>query len=247
MIRSHLSKLFSQLHLYSSPGQCQMCHNALEQNRQWVCHTCEHYLPYSQSACLTCAEPLPPIKDAQLCGRCLKHPPAIDAVRTCFDYQYPINLWLPQFKFSRRFALAHWFAHQFMQHATKESVSSPNGRPMLPPVLMPVPLHNQRLRERGYNQALLIAQVLSKQLQRPLDTHCVIRNKRTLAQSGLSLKERQRNIKQAFSVTCTPPKRVTLIDDVITTGSTINELAAKLKSAGTEYVEAWVIAHAPLS
>ncbi len=247
MIRTIHERFLSQLKKPTFPGQCQMCHGALNQQRQWVCEQCEEHLPYLTSACMTCAEPLPTSGKQAQCGACLKHPPAIDRVYACFNYQYPINQWLPQFKFSRRFALADWFGEQFIRklnHNVETGLTSYsyNG----PLQLIPVPLHNQRMRERGYNQALLFACYLSKQLNLPINLNCVVRNKRTMAQSGLSLKERQRNIKQAFTLTDEPPRQAILVDDVITTGSTLNELAAKLKSAGTEYVEAWVIAHAPL-
>lgn len=224
-----------------------MCHGTLS-NKNWVCEDCETHLPYAQTACITCAEPLPPSRAGQPCGQCLKQPPAIDRLRTCFDYQYPISQWLPQFKFSRRFALAHWLGRQFIQQLTMGSPDLTNQVFEKDHFqLIPVPLHKRRMRERGYNQAMLVAKVYSQQLQLPINVNCAIRNKRTLAQSGLSLKERQHNIKQAFSLKTEPPKQVILVDDVVTTGSTINELAKTLKAAGTEYVEAWVIAHAPLN
>jgi ComF family protein len=209
-------------------------------------------LPYSipssitHTTCKTCGEALPASVTRQQCGQCLKQPPAIDWLRSCFDYQYPINDWLPRLKFGKHFALADWLAHKWWQHWTQGLNQGALQHMDQEFQIIPVPLHSQRLRQRGYNQSLLIAQRLAKQLKLPLNMHCVKRHKKTQAQSGLSLKQRQRNIKQAFTVTTKPPSKVILVDDVFTTGSTINELAQTLKSAGSLYIEAWVIAHAPL-
>jgi ComF family protein len=228
------------------PGQCSLCQNSLAPDEYWVCCHCHHSLPFMAQACITCGTDLPTGSGVEQCGQCLRHPPAIDYLRTCFHYCYPINDWLPRLKFGNQIALANWFAEQWWHHRKQQLDIDGLTKGPDPFELVAVPLHRQRMRVRGYNQSLLIARQLAKRLRLPLNNHCVKRLKNTQAQSGLSLKQRQRNIRQAFTLSGKPPSNVILVDDVFTTGSTINELARTLKSAGTRYVEAWVMAHAPL-
>lgn len=280
--------------------QCQLCHCDTPLSQQWVCTTCERELPFSPAACITCAAPLKSSSDRQ-CGQCLINPPSLDRLITCFDYLYPINKWLPAFKFSRQTALAPWLANHLANsiinrsytnidqnnrsgfenqnlraNALTKKNSEENGLtfnnlkknnlaksnlknsnlkksylenhlPLMPEAIIAVPLHGKRLKQRGYNQSELIAKQLSRLLGIPLLTDAVIRTKKTEAQSGLSLKQRQSNILQAFQVSQNLPAHIALVDDVFTTGSTLNELSRQLKLAGCEFTQGWVIAHAPLA
>lgn len=218
--------------------QCQLCHCDLSADNQWICNHCESSLPKSRPGCQTCATPI--TGNTPRCGQCLKSPPAIDQLVASFDYQFPINQWLPQFKFSHQSALAKWFAEQLI--ASLNLIDQ-----QLPEAILPVPLHDKRMRQRGYNQAHLIARHLSRKLRVPLLDTAVKRHKTTEAQSGLSVKQRQINIRQAFTVKATLPKSVAIVDDVFTTGSTVNELSRTLKLHHCQRVEAWVVAHAPLN
>ena len=113
----------------------------------------------------------------------------------------------------------------------------------LPECIIPVPLHQQRLRERGFNQALELARIIAKQLHIPVDYTLCQRNKATPFQSGLSAKQRKQNLKGAFSVEKTRLyKHVAIFDDVVTTGTTVNELAKQLRQSGVETIEVWAIA-----
>jgi ComF family protein len=117
----------------------------------------------------------------------------------------------------------------------------------MPDILIPVPLHKQRLVERGFNQSLEISRAVSKQLPVPIDTQCVRRVKSTQAQQTLNITQRKQNIKGCFEMQQSHNyKHVVLIDDVITTGSTVNELAHTLKKSGVEKVGVWSIARAVL-
>jgi ComF family protein len=99
------------------------------------------------------------------------------------------------------------------------------------------------LRERGFNQALELARLIAAQLNIPVDYSLCQRDKATPFQSGLSARQRKRNLKNAFSMTKTVPyKHVAIFDDVVTTGTTVNELAKKLKQSGVQIVEVWAIA-----
>lgn len=117
----------------------------------------------------------------------------------------------------------------------------------LPDILLPVPLHSSRLRQRGYNQALELARPIAKQLGLQLDTRSCTRKKLTSDQVGLSASKRKTNLKGAFEVNCSfKDKHVAVIDDVMTTGSTVNELSQQLIRAGARQVDVWVCARAVL-
>jgi len=113
----------------------------------------------------------------------------------------------------------------------------------LPELLIPVPLHPRRLSERGYNQALEVARPLGRTLRVRLDTASCIRVQATAPQAGLEKEARKRNIRGAFQ-TIRPPsaRHVALVDDVVTTGSTVSELTKVLKQAGVERVDVWAVA-----
>jgi ComF family protein len=117
----------------------------------------------------------------------------------------------------------------------------------LPDCLLPVPLHSSRLRQRGFNQSIEIARVIAKRLQIPIVHDAVIRRRSTESQTGLTAKQRQKNIRGAFDVVGDlAGKHVLIIDDVVTTGSTVNELAKVLKRKGVKRVGVLSIARAPI-
>ncbi|WP_144391964.1 ComF family protein [Pleionea sediminis] len=219
---------------------CQLCFCALDRQESWICNYCAIRLPSYSRGCITCAQPIPTFeKESPLsCGKCLKTQPAINRLTSCYYYQYPIDKWLTRFKFGRRHAYSQWLAKQLFKRIEF------NDR-ALPEAIIPVPLHTKRLKYRGFNQSQLIANHLASMLNLPVITKGIQRKKSTLAQSGLSMKQRQNNIRDAFQVTTHIPEHVAIVDDVFTTGSTTNELAKCLKRAGSNIVEAWVIAHAP--
>ena len=117
----------------------------------------------------------------------------------------------------------------------------------LPEVILPVPLYKRRLVERGFNQSLEIARVVSRELNIPIDYKLVKKHQTTQAQSTLKLNQRKRNIKDSFLLEKLPPyQHVVIIDDVVTTGATSNELASVLKNAGVKRVGVWSVARAIL-
>lgn len=123
-----------------------------------------------------------------------------------------------------------------------------NDKPNLPQAIMPIPLHSKRLRQRGFNQALELAKPLAKKLKLPLlSTHCK-RHKATKVQSKLPAKKRSANTKDAFSLTQPISySHIAIIDDVITTGNTVNEVSRLLKKAGVKNIEIWCIAKTDLN
>ncbi len=215
------------------PPQCRLC-LAPGTRGQDLCEGCRAELPWLGSACRTCAIPLGGEFSNQ-CAHCLSRPPALDACHALFAYRSPIDDWIHALKFRQDLSIARLLGNMLSEHA---SIVSRVDRPMI----LPVPLHPRRLAQRGYNQA--------KELARPLlkagypATRCDCRRLRhTEAQSTLDSKERVRNLRGVFSVPASLENRhLLLIDDVMTTGATLNELATELKRVGASRVEAIVIA-----
>ncbi len=181
--------------------------------------------------------PLPAEARATVCPRCQNTASAIDESRALFTYHPPVDGWIQRLKFDQDLAvgrlLGTLLADLLSPDADAESVS-----------VLPVPLHRKRLSERGYNQAMEIARPLARYGYR-IETRCCTRARDTGAQSGLSAASRKGNVRGAFLATQPlDGRRFILIDDVLTTGSTLNELARTLKKGGARSVQAWVVARA---
>ncbi|WP_165869058.1 ComF family protein [Thiogranum longum] len=158
--------------------------------------------------------------------------PDLDRVLALFEYRAPVDQWVRGLKFHGDLTLAKLLGQLLAEHA-------PERQNVL---LVPVPLHRHRLRQRGFNQALEIARPLRRRGYR-IDAHCCSRKRHTPPQSELPAKARLHNLHDAFEVRhSVKGNNIVLIDDVFTTGSTLNSLAASLKEAGAVKVEAWVIA-----
>jgi ComF family protein len=167
-----------------------------------------------------------------VCGSCLNHPPHFDATLALWRYEFPCDRLVQALKYRARLALARFFARSLA------------SRPM-PEVdlIVPMPLYPKRLAERGFNQALEIARGLARHLGSPIAPRGVLRLKDTLPQTQLPYEERAKNVRGAF--TCKldlSGKKIAVVDDVMTTGATLNELARALKRAGATRVENFVIA-----
>jgi len=171
---------------------------------------------------------------APACGACLRSPPAFDATLAPLRYAYPIDRLIRDLKFKSRLANADFFA-QYMLVGEQ-----PGGT-----LIMPVPLSRQHLRERGFNQALEISRLLARALALPLDATSLVRSKETLPQSKLPWRARKGNVRNAFEC-----KRdltddtVIVVDDVMTTGATLDAIARTLKDHGAARVVNWVATRA---
>ncbi len=180
---------------------------------------------------------------AGLCGVCLAAPPAFDRTLVAADYALPVDQLVLQLKFGHRLALAPLCArllHQAMLRAP------PDVSP--PALLCPVPLGPRRLAERGYNQALEIARPLAREMGVALHPRLVVRVQDTAAQSSVAPEQRQRNIAGAFAVpdgALVAGRHIGVVDDVMTSGHTLNELAATLKRHGAARVSNFVFARTP--
>jgi ComF family protein len=181
---------------------------------------------------------MPVMSHAHLCGACVNHPPHFDTTIVLADYAAPIDAVVLALKFGRRLELA-----PILGTLLAESVVRLDERPTL---LVPVPLAFERLAARGFNQSLEIARPVGQRARVPLDPRLVVRARHAPAQASLRLDARQRNIRGAFVVRReVPGAHVGVVDDVMTSGSTLDEMARVLKAAGAARVTNLVIARTP--
>jgi len=229
ILTHRLAELYSKL----LPIPCFLCGDFSP--HEVLCTACAEDLPWLGKCCQQCAIPL---NESGICGQCLQQPPPQQSTVALFRYEEPVNHCIAAFKFHQQLAFTQLFAGLLADKIRKRQQP-------LPEILMPIPLHPSRLRERGYNQSAQLADALSKKLGVATDKHVLIRQRNTSPQSGLSGKQRKRNLKQAFAVAkALPYKHVALIDDVYTTGLTVAEASRCLMQNGVEKVEVWTIARA---
>jgi ComF family protein len=210
-----------------------------------VCLPCQQqYLAPRGPRCRRCANPVGAADAGMQCGVCQSQQPAYDATIAAADYSSPLDQLVLQLKFGGTLALAPWFGQ-----ALGTAVKAADGFE-LPQVLCPVPLGPRRLVERGFNQALEIARPLSKALGIPLRAQLAVRALDTAAQSGVAPAQRKKNIRNAFVVApdalaIVRGCHIGVVDDVMTSGATLNELAATLKRFGAVRVSNFVFARTP--
>lgn len=173
------------------------------------------------------------------CGVCLQHKPIYQKIYALFPYEPPIIHLIIKLKFSQKLSYAQTFGELLAERIQQDWYAT---QP-LPDLILPMPLHPIRLRERGFNQAVEIARPVANYLDIPLDLSGITRSKLTKAQSGLKATERKENMQYAFSSTRDyQGLRVAVIDDVVTTGSTIDSLCKTLQQSGAQTIDIWTIA-----
>lgn len=219
------------------PHPCLLC-GATTRGDQ-LCPGCRQDLPVlPPQRCSQCALPLPSRQEdfhgGVACGACLRRPPAFDHTVAVYAYDFPLDALVKHFKYQGALELAAWFAQGLAQQALGHNNID---------LLIPMPLHAERLGERGFNQAAEIARHLAKHLQLPWLPSACQRIRNTPPQAGLDLKARRRNLRGAFRCDVDlSGMRVALVDDVMTSGTSLNELARTVKKAGAASVAAWVVA-----
>jgi ComF family protein len=210
----------------------------IKQSRN-VCAPCARDLPWLALGCRICAIPLiGEAKTANICGQCAQNKPAYFCVKALFEYKPPVDSFITALKFQQQLLYANFFGAMLGDHLRQEYQGH-----VLPELVIPIPLHAQRLRARGFNQALEIARPIAKKLSLPINFNDCKRIRQTAAQSLLPAAERLANVERAFVVKRPfAAKYVAIVDDVITTGHTIAEFSRCLKQAGVERIDVWSVA-----
>ena len=197
--------------------------------------------------CARCVADLPPLPDARCpqcgvettlgerCGACLKEPPAFTHTVALFRYEFPVDRLIQALKYGHQLPLANWFG----QCLSREILAAGHD------LILPLPLHPTRLQSRGFNQSAEIARTISHELGMQMNTSCLTRTRATPPQAALPLKERARNVRGAFECRADlGGKRILLVDDVMTSGSTLRECARILKLHGAAQITVAVVARA---
>lgn len=215
------------------PQSCFLCG---DMSQRPVCEDCLADLPYQQTACTRCARVLPAMGE---CYFCQKEPPPFTHTQAIFRYDYPVNKLIQVAKFHHNLAIL-----KLLGDIMGDKMSHRLQIKERPDVLIPVPLHPKRLRKRGYNQSLELAKRIAKATGIPVNYIAVERCRDTEPQTNLPVKRRKTNLIGAFRVRQIEPhwKHIVLVDDVMTTGATVRELAKIFLQAGVPRVDVWCCA-----
>lgn len=185
--------------------------------------------------CPICAYPT---QSGAVCGTCLTHPPAYQTSIAAYTYLFPLDQLVQALKYHHQFAVIDTLTAPLL--ARIRASDTP-----LPDAIIAMPLHANRLKERGFNQSQQLAATIAQQLNLPLLDHACQRSRDTPPQAALPIKQRQKNIRDAFVCDdSVKGKRIAIVDDVMTSGSTLDSVARTLLKAGALEVQCWVVARA---
>lgn len=213
------------------PAQpCMLC-GRMSRDGLW-CAPCDRTLPYLEAPhCPICARPT---LLGETCGQCLKNPPLFTRTTAVFDYRFPLDKLIQAMKYGEQLALAQAFAERLAHRIDRSG---------LPDCIIPMPLHPNRLRERGFNQSHLLAAGAARKLGIKLLPDACRRVRDTPPQSALPWQARKKNMQQAFCCEMDLTGRhVALVDDVLTTGASLNALAEAVRKSGAMTISTWVVA-----
>lgn len=225
------------------PQRCLLCEQLCKSSARSgvdLCQACEADLPLITDACFQCGIPLPDSHDQQLCGQCQQKAPEYDRVISIYHYQNPVIWLIHEMKFKARPVFIRLLG-ELMSRSLSNIVA------IQPDAIIPVPLYYKRQQQRGFNQSEEIAKVVARKLGCHLDLKLLERHRGGPQQSGLDARQRRKNIRNAFRIKPGAGKQyrhVAVIDDVMSTGSTVNEVARMLKKHGIKQVDIWVLARA---
>ncbi len=213
------------------PMRCIVC-NSMDETG--LCPSCSAAAPRIDNPCRQCGAAVAVNPGDIRCGRCQASPPAFDSTIAPFSYAPPLSAIVHQFKYRRRIALARPLAKILAREIKSRGV-------VLPELIVPVPLHWTRLVRRGFNQSLEVCRHLSCELGVPYARHGVRRIQRTTAQTGLPLRQRRRNVQACFDIRRPlSAKSIAIVDDVMTSGETAQQIASHLVKHGLIHVQCWV-------
>ncbi len=206
-----------------------------------ICPDCESdFFSTDTRRCERCAISMSTASLARTCGRCVANPPHFDATIALADYVSPVDGMVVALKFTARLDLANFFGRLLAQRVSAQPLRMPSN------LIIPVPLAFERLQQRGFNQSHQIARVFAAATGERLAVDRLIRVRHTPPQQSLKLAERHRNVRNAFAVEGSlTGNTIYVIDDVMTSGSTLDEIARVLKLAGAARVVNLVVARTP--
>lgn len=248
-LAARLKKLFHRIVDRIFPHLCSTCGEKSKSGLA-ICTACQWHLPWVEEACRQCGLPTQTSDDWRDCEKCREKRPEFDRVCALFHYRSPVKQMITQLKFSKRLSVAKDLGVLFASRLPDHGYTQDN----LPEVVIPIPLHEKRLRQRGYNQAYELGRGLlqysdnldNQRLLITINDRLCQRIKSTAAQSGLGKSDRQKNVAGAFSIApeIANYRHVAILDDVVTTGATVNALSRALKLSGIEQVDVWCICRA---
>lgn len=218
------------------PTVCLLC-KQYHGHHEPVCKDCLSLFQPIKYRCRYCACPLPEA-DFLICGTCCITPPAFDQALIAYRYEEPLRTLIHQFKYQEKLYLASFLASLMLKAF--------DDRDEKPQCLLPVPMHPERLKERGFNQSALLTKALARKLRIRHHLQQCQKIINTKPQASLDKKQRASNLRGAFKAAPLAYKHLALVDDIFTTGSTANELAKTLKQRGVERVDVWCCARAVL-
>jgi len=232
-----------QLAAWLLPRVCAGCGFSSDDQTLDLCTNCKSNLPWLDDRCYQCGLQMLKLSESIICEKCQTSPPPFNRLCALFTYKPPLPKLIGSLKFGRQLFPGALFGKLLTAAITERwYINKP-----LPQIIIPVPLHEKRLRKRGYNQATEISLPIAKALGIPLGLDVCTRIRHTKAQARLSKASRTRNLAAAFSVDLGRRcryKSVALVDDVVTTGSTIRAVSKVLVAAGVESVEVWCVCRA---
>lgn len=222
------------------PSDCLLCGGSADAPADF-CDACRADLPWLPPGCQRCAIPLPDSDTSSLCGQCLTQPPSFTRTEACWLYQPPLANLIARYKYQRHLS----YGRSLATLMANQLISAYREAP-LPDLITAVPLHRWRRWRRGFNQSETIARQLAGELLLPY-RNLLTRHRATTAQQSLDARQRQRNLRQAFH--CGENLKgacIALVDDVMTTGATAEELSRTLLKAGAGEVHIWCLARTPV-
>ena len=236
-MRNHrIKSSLTRLQHFIYPCYCYTCGLVDHQNRG-ICEQCLPTLPYCGVVCEICGLPLMTKHENLICGQCQITPPKYNRLIAPFWYQPPLSELIVQLKYHQRWHHADILIELFCTRKLNTAA-----------IVLPMPSHSMRIRERGFNPVFELLSLLAGKLNLSCDYNFLKRIKNTSLQADKTHKERKHNIKNAFTANkLARYKKVILFDDVVTTGATVNEASKCLRKNGVEDIEVWTLARTKLA
>jgi len=218
--------------------KCVFCDKPEKNN---ICSNCRADLPWLEHCCHICALPLRSKATNLICKKCIEQRPHFNQVIAAFNYRFPIDIAITKSKNEQQRQHLQWLGHlltiRLMKHYTSSS---------MPQIIVPVPISAKKKLLKGYNQTQQLTKIVGSKLNISYDDQVLAKVKDTPAQATLTAKQRKKNLVGAFKANTHNYQHVAIIDDVLTTGSTANELAKMLINSGVKTVDIWVLARTPI-